>query len=158
MQIFLRNANRGRGNCEPAISNMNFIFGVIRGSTENSRHWRAGGGEPNFRFWNPSQSRALFHALLVSLVWCALFGPCQGTRRKINFTLLAPEVPPEDEEKLSEILPTVKIGLEYVSNPKTGKLPSDLYDIGFNYHDTNGSAATGPLAAFDLKDQTGKSS
>ncbi|KAK7571986.1 hypothetical protein V9T40_014458 [Parthenolecanium corni] len=135
------------------LSNINFIVDVTIVLVANLWCWC---GDKNLCFRNANKrSRPIFNVLLASFLWCVLLGPCDGSRRKINFTLLAPEVPPEDEERLREILPTVRIGLEFVSNPKTGRLPSHIYDLGLHYRDTNGSATIGPLAAFDLKDQTG---
>lgn len=138
---------------KPSLSHINSIFDVTIVLVANLWCWC---GEQQLCSRNASKRcRPIFSVLLVSFLWCVLLGPCEGSRRKINFTLLAPEEPPEEEERLNEILPTVRIGLEFVSNPTTGKLPSHLYDLGLHYRDTNGSATIGPLAAFELKDQTG---
>lgn len=150
MWTLLQNASLRKS--KPLLSNISFIFDVAIVLVVNLWCWC---GEQLCIRNSSKRSRPIFNVLLASFLWCVLLGPCDGSRRKINFTLLAPEVPPEEEERLNEILPTVRIGLEFVSNPATGKLPSHLYELGLHYRDTNGSATIGPLAAFELKDQTG---
>lgn len=100
--------------------------------------------------------RPIFVNLILALTVCYVFvGSCEAKRRfKIQISVIAPSSPSEDEEILDEIVPSVKLAIEAVTNPIHGILAS--HDIELLYRDTNCSATFGPLAAIDLHNASGK--
>lgn len=93
-------------------------------------------------------------AILIVVVWWVLVGSCTASRRKVRFTIIAPEISVEDEEVLGEILPSVDLATRIVSNPVTGLLPG--YEIQLHYRDSKCSPTYGPLAAIELRNDSGK--
>ncbi|KAI5741382.1 hypothetical protein M8J76_013003 [Diaphorina citri] len=70
----------------------------------------------------------------------------------VRFSVLAPQNRESHEQTMQTILPSIQLAVRSVADPKHGKLPN--WNITLTYRDTNCSSTDGPMAAFDLHNQS----
>ncbi|KAK9509455.1 hypothetical protein O3M35_006769 [Rhynocoris fuscipes] len=76
------------------------------------------------------------------------------SNRTVRFSVIAPD-DPGHPQSLRIILPIIKLAIRNISDERTGILPG--WKINVTKFDSFCSSTYGPLAAFEVKDRTGKS-
>lgn len=91
---------------------------------------------------------------LSSYVFCAVQSSKPGVPGTVRFSVLAPLNRESHEQTMQTILPSIELAVLQVADPMHGRLPG--WEIKLTYKNTNCSSTDGPMAAFDLHNQSGE--
>lgn len=92
--------------------------------------------------------------VLIAHVFCSAQSSKPGVPGTVRFSVLAPLNRESHEQTMQTILPSIELAVLHVADPKNGRLPG--WNIKLTYKNTNCSSTDGPMAAFDLHNQSGE--